>query len=218
MKNHIKNFRLIIIFPLAIISSNLFAQPKGFKALSDTAAFRKKFNEKSKSISSNEADFSQEKYISVMTEKILSKGKFYYKKNNLMRWENTEPTKQIIVLNNAKMIIKDKNKIKTYDANSNKLFKGLNEMMLTTASGNMLNSKEYKNALFENEKYYLIELKPIQATTKKFVKTIEILVEKTDYTVFQIKMNEPSDDYTKIQFFNKKLNQPIEDKLFSLTK
>ncbi|HVD97138.1 MAG TPA: outer membrane lipoprotein carrier protein LolA [Cytophagaceae bacterium] len=192
------------------------AQPKGYKNLKDTSSFIKKFDDKARTITTNEADFVQEKYVSVMTDKAISKGKFYYKKSNQMRWETTEPQSHIIVLNNGKMIMKEKGKVKTYDASSNKMFKGLNDMMLTTASGNMLNSKEYKHSLFENEKYFLIQLTPVAATTRKFVKVIEVTVEKGDYTVSQIKMIEPSEDYTRIEFSNKKINQPIGDDLFIL--
>jgi outer membrane lipoprotein-sorting protein len=209
------NLSLFLLILIGVVSS-LCAQPKGYKAMKDTASFKKYFNEKSKKITTNEADFTQEKYISVMTDKAISKGKFYYKKPNLMRWETTEPTTHTIVLNNGKMMMKDKGKVKTYDASSNKMFKGLNDMMLTTASGNMLNSKDYTYSLFENEKYYLAELTPVQNTTKKFVKTIEVIVDKADYTVSQIKMNEPSGDYTRLEFSNKKINSPIEDSVFIL--
>jgi outer membrane lipoprotein-sorting protein len=213
-----KNFSsyILVLLLISIGISPLLAQPKGFKALRDTASFKKNFNEKSQKIMTNEADFIQEKYLSVMTEKAISKGKFYYMKPNKMRWETTEPTIHIIVLDNGKMMIKEKGKIKTYDTNSNRMFKGLNDMMLTTASGNMLNSKDYTYSLFENDKYFLAELHPTQTTSKKFVKTIEILVEKMDYTVAQIKMNEPSGDYTRIEFSNKKLNTAISGDKFSL--
>jgi outer membrane lipoprotein-sorting protein len=209
------SFALFLLMMLVTVSS-AFAQPKGYKAMKDTAFFKKAFNEKSKTINTNEADFIQEKYISVMTDKAISKGKFYYKKTNLMRWETLEPTHHSIVLNNGKMMLKDNSKVKTYDASSNKMFKGLNDMMLTTASGNMLNSKEYTYYLFENEKYYLAELTPVQNTTKKFVKTIEVLVDKSDYTVSQIKMYEPSGDYIRLEFSNKKINLPIDSNIFIL--
>jgi outer membrane lipoprotein carrier protein len=114
------------------------------------------------------------------------------------------------------MLIKEKGKVKTYDASSNKMFKGLNDMMLTTASGNVLQSKDYKYKLFENDYYFQIQLFPNANTTKKFVKMIEILVEKTDYTVSQIKMIEPSEDYSSISFSNKKINAPISDEKFVL--
>jgi outer membrane lipoprotein-sorting protein len=198
-----------------IIASG-YAQPKGYKVLKDSTAFIKKFNEKSKSILSNEADFTQEKYISVMTDKAISKGKFYYKKPDQMRWETVEPQSHVIVLSNGKMMIREKGKVKTYDAASNKMFKGLNDMMLTTASGNMLQNKEYRYRLFENEHYFLIQLFPTAGATKKFVRVIEIQVEKSDYTVSQIKMIEPSEDYTSISFTNKKINASVTDDKFIL--
>jgi outer membrane lipoprotein-sorting protein len=214
-----KNFnRFIFLLLISIGTTSALAQPKGYKVVKDTALFKKIFNEKSKKITSNEADFIQEKYLSVMTEKVISKGKFYFMKPNLMRWETMQPGLHIIVLNNGKMTIKEKGKIKTYDTGANKMFKSLNDMMLTTASGNMLNSKDYNYSLYENDKYFLTELRPVQNNTKKFVKTIEILVDKTDYTVFQIKMIEPSGDYTRIEFSNKKLNGIIDNDKFILNK
>ncbi|HSZ25659.1 MAG TPA: outer membrane lipoprotein carrier protein LolA [Cytophagaceae bacterium] len=211
-----KNNFLLLLTCIWVFSLTVQAQPKGYKDLKDTSSFRRSFNAKSKSIATNESDFLQEKYIATMTEKAVSKGKFYYKKANLMRWENTSPINHTIVLNNGKMMIKEKGKVKTYDTNSNKLFRSMNDMMLTTASGNMLNNKDYNKLLYENEKYYLVELVPTQTTAKKFIKTIEILVEKSDYTVSQIKMYEPSGDYTRIEFSNKKINEGIADATFLL--
>lgn len=214
-----KNFSSCFFLSLLLISATpLLAQPKGFKILKDTISFKRNFNEKSLKIITNEADFTQEKYISVMTEKVVSKGEFYFMKPNKMRWETTEPKIHIIVLDNGKMTIKEKGKVKIYDTNSNRMFKGLNDMMLTTASGNMLNAKDYTYSLFENDKSFLVELHPIQTVTKKFVKTIEIVVEKYDYTVSQIKMNEPSGDYTRIEFSNSKLNGAISSDKFLLNK
>ncbi len=215
MKNPTNYFFLLYLF---IFYTSIQAQPIGFRALKDTATFRKKFNEKSTKITTNEADFTQEKYISVMTEKGISKGKFYFMKPNLMRWETTAPKASTIVLEDGKMLIKENGKIKTYDTNSNKMFRSLNDMMLTTASGNILNTKNYTYSLFENGSYFLAVLSPIQSMTKKFVKTIDILVEKSDYTVSQIKMNEPSGDYTKIEFSTKKLNLGISRDKFTLNK
>ena len=38
--------------------------------------------------------------------------------------------------------------------------------------------------------------------------------DKTDYAVVKVKMIEPSDDYTMIDFSNRKTNQPIGDEKF----
>jgi outer membrane lipoprotein-sorting protein len=199
-----------------LILNNLHAQPKDYKAVKDKDVFVKKFNEKSASIQTNESDFKQEKFLSIMTEKSVSKGKFYFKKSDKMRWENTEPVNNIIVLNDGKVYIKEKGKVKVFDSNTNKSFKSLNDIMLSTASGNILDNKDYTYMLYENEKYVLIVLTPLATTTKKYVKTIEMTVEKSDYTVSQLKMIEPSGDYTQMEFHNKKLNLGLNDNLFIL--
>src|SRR5687767_10839544 len=109
---------VLILFMVLTVVNSITAQPKGYRTLKDTVSFKKNFNDKSKKINTNEADFIQEKYIAVMTEKAISKGKFYFKKPNLMRWEITEPTSHVIVLNNGKMVIREKGKVKTFDSNA----------------------------------------------------------------------------------------------------
>ncbi|MGQ0829944.1 MAG: LolA family protein [Bacteroidota bacterium] len=193
----------------------LFAQiPAGFKPLKDTVAFKQKMESQSKLINSIESDFTQEKYLSVMSEKIITKGYFHFKKTNMLRWEYTDPLKYLIVISKDKMFIKDKGKVSKYDINSNKMFKSINEMMVNTVQGNLLDSKDYKAKYYENDKQYLLELSPVQKAAKDFLKYIHLYIDKTDYAVVKVKMIEPGDDYTTIDFTNRKTNQPIGDEKF----
>jgi outer membrane lipoprotein-sorting protein len=166
MKNYLVLFLFII--PLALLAQ----VPTGFKPLKDSTTFKQKMQEQSKLISSMESNFTQEKYLSVMSEKIVTKGHFYFKKINMLRWEYTDPYKYIIAINKDKMLIKDNNKITKYDINSNKMFKSINEMMMNTVQGNLLNNKDYKPAYYESEKNYLVELTPVQKAAKDFLKNI----------------------------------------------
>jgi outer membrane lipoprotein-sorting protein len=194
-----------------------FAQiPAGYKTIKDTASFKQKMETQSKLINSIESDFTQEKYLSVMSENIVTKGHFLFKKANMLRWEYTSPYSYLIVINKDKMFIKDNGKINKYDINSNKMFKSINEMMVATVQGNLLNSKDYKANFFEGDKFYLIELSPVQKAAKDFLKTIQLYINKTDYSVEKVKMIEPSDDYTAIDFTNRKTNQTIGDEKFTV--
>lgn len=190
--------------------------PTGFKPLKDSTTFKQKMQEQSKLISSMESNFTQEKYLSVMSEKIVTKGHFYFKKINMLRWEYTDPYKYIIAINKDKMLIKDNNKITKYDINSNKMFKSINEMMMNTVQGNLLNNKDYKPAYYESEKNYLVELTPVQKAAKDFLKNIYLYIDKTDYAVVKVKLTEPGDDYTTIDFTDRKTNQPIADEKFTV--
>ena len=204
-----------IIFLFLIISRSLFAQiPATFKPVKDTLAFKHKMESQSKLVNSIESDFTQEKYLSVMSEKIISKGHFCFKKINMLRWEYNDPYKYIIAINKDKMSIKDNGKVTKYDINSNKMFKSINEMMVNTVQGNLLNNKDYKAKFYENDKQYLLELSPLQKGAKDFLKVIQLYIDKADYAVVKVKMIEPGDDYTSIDFTNRKNNQPIDDEKF----
>ncbi|MBK7183801.1 MAG: outer membrane lipoprotein carrier protein LolA [Bacteroidetes bacterium] len=205
----------LITLVFLFFSTFLFAQiPAGYKPVKDTLAFKQKMEAQSKLVNTIESDFTQEKYLSVMSEKIITKGHFLFKKVNMLRWEYTTPLKYLIAINKDKMYIKDNGKVSKYDINSNKMFKSINEMMVNTVQGNLLTSKDYKAKYYENEKFYLLELTPLQKGAKDFLKVIQLYIDKTDYAVVKVKMIEPSDDYTMIDFSNRKTNQPIGDEKF----
>ena len=201
---------LTLIFPFALMAQ----APKGFTAVKDTAAFKQKMDTQSKLVNTIESDFTQEKYLSVMSENIISKGHFCFKKVNMLRWEYNDPYKYIIAINKDKMYIKDNGKVTKYDINSNKMFKSINEMMMNTVQGNLLNNKDYRAKIYETDKQYLLELAPVQKAAKDFLKVIQLYIDKSDYAVVKVKMIEPSDDYTSIDFMNRKNNQPIDDEKF----
>lgn len=206
-------FLSVIIFFL--LPFTISAQvPAGYKPVKDTAAFKQQMQAQSKLVNTIESDFTQEKYLSVMSEKIITKGHFLFKKVNMLRWEYTDPLKYLIAINKDKMFIKDNGKVSKYDINSNKMFKSINEMMVNTVQGNLLNNKDYKAKYYENEKFYLLELSPLQKGAKDFLKVIQLYIDKKDYAVVKVKMIEPSDDYTMIDFSNRKTNQPIGDEKF----
>jgi outer membrane lipoprotein-sorting protein len=207
----------IALFLLLLIPFCSFSQaPAGYKAVKDTAAFRQKMESQSKLINTIESDFVQEKYLSVMSEKITTKGHFLFKKVNMLRWEYTDPLKYLIVISKDKMFIKDNGKVSKYDINSNKMFKSVNEMMVSTVNGSLLSSKDYKTKYYEGDKYFLLELSPVQKGAKDFLKVIQLYISKTDYAVEKVKMIEPGDDYTTIDFTSRKTNQPIPDERFSV--
>ena len=106
-KNLIIHLILVLVF-----STTLSAQNKDFKTMKDTALFKQKLLEKSKATNSIESNFTQEKNLSMLSEKIISKGHFYFKKTNLLRWEYMSPTSYLIVINKDKIYIKDGKKVR----------------------------------------------------------------------------------------------------------
>ncbi|MGZ6540106.1 MAG: hypothetical protein ACXVEB_17155, partial [Bacteroidia bacterium] len=72
--------KLVSVILLFSALSSFAQAPAGFKPVKDTAAFKVKMESESKLVNSIESDFTQEKYLSVMSEKIVSKGHFCFKK------------------------------------------------------------------------------------------------------------------------------------------
>ena len=187
---------------------------QSFKQVKDTTLLKQKIESMSKNTNSIESDFTQEKNLSMLSEKIVSKGHFVFKKDNLLRWEYNSPTKYLIVINKDKILIKDEKKTTKYDMNSNKVFKEINDIMLSCVQGTIFKSNKFKTAYFENEKYYKLELKPLVKNMKDTFKTINLMFDKTVSSVVKIEMIEASEDVTTIDFLNKKLNAAIPQELF----
>ena len=207
--------RILILF-LLIFNTVTYSQTEGFKNVSNSAPVFTKLKEASGKINSMQSSFTQEKVMSIFSETIKSKGQFYYKKTNLLRWEYTDPFKYLIIINNDKIFIRDESKGNVFDMKSNKMFKEINNIMLGSVQGTLFNdSKNYTIKLWENKSFYLVELSPINAGLKDFVKTIYLYFDKKDNTVSKLRLTEPSGDYTIISFTNKKMNVNISADKFS---
>jgi outer membrane lipoprotein-sorting protein len=82
--------------------------------------------------------------------------------------------------------------------------------------GTFLNNADFKSKIFENKASFLVELMPTAKGIKDIFKTIVIIIDKRDYSVNSIQMNEQSGDDTLIKFNNKELNTNISDALFAI--
>lgn len=80
--------------------------------------------------------------------------------------------------------------------------------------GTTLSNPDFKSRVFENKAGYLVELVPVVKGLKDLFKNINVVVDKKDYSVINIEMQEFSGDNTIIRFSNKELNSNLPDALF----
>ncbi len=188
----------------------------GFRPMSDTLAFKDRLAERARLTTTIESDFIQEKNLSVLSEKIISKGHFSFKKENLLRWEYRDPFKYVIVINKDKILIKDEEKVSRYDMNSNKMFKSINELMISSVQGNILNTHDYSIRYLESADFFLVEMTPIQKGTRSVLKSVSLFFDKQEYHVSKVRMLETGGDYTSIDFVNQRKNELIPDSNFTV--
>jgi outer membrane lipoprotein-sorting protein len=201
---------------LLLFCTCAWAQYPGYRPVTDLAAFKEKFAAASRQTQSIKADFVQEKNLSLLTEKITSKGKFWFKKDKLVRMEYNQPFQYLLVINNNTVLVKDGQKENKISAKSNKLFQQINRMMVDCVQGTALSNPDFTITVFENTGSCLIELSPVTKGMKDYFKNINIIVAKKDYSVNKLEMYEQSGDNTIISFINKELNVAIPDALFAV--
>ncbi len=207
-----RNYVLLFFTFFSLMS---FAQaPKGFTSIKDIADFKKKFAEASKAVNTIKSDFTQEKNLSVLSEKIKSKGVFMFMKQNRTRMEYTSPFKYLLVINGDKVFIKDEQKSNSFSSKSNKIFENINKIMIDCVQGTALENKNFTSVVYENDKQYLLELTPKLKAFKDFFKKINIFIDKKDYSVNKFDMIEASGDNTVITFTNKQFNTNVTDANF----
>jgi outer membrane lipoprotein-sorting protein len=205
-----------ILFCLLLTGLFAIAQPAGFSPVADLQKFKAEFAAASQKTNTIKSDFVQEKNLSMLSEKITSKGKFWFKKENQVRMEYIQPYQYLMILNKDKVYVKDGQKENKISTRSNKMFQQINKVMIDCMQGTTLDNADFKTKVFENKTASLIELVPVSKGLKELFRNIQVIVDKKDFSVISINMQEVSGDNTLIRFTNKELNANVADALFTI--
>ncbi len=192
----------------------LFAQEQKLTA-SEIANFKELIEKSSKTIKTIKTDFIQYKHMDFLSKDIETSGKMYFKAPDLLNWQYVKPYNYSITFKNNKVYINDQGKKNTIDAGNSKMFEKINKMIVGSVSGNMFDDKEFSISYFKTKDFYITKLIPKTKEILKLIKQIDLYFPLNETTVSQVKLNEPSGDYTKIIFKNKLLNAKIDDSVFS---
>jgi outer membrane lipoprotein-sorting protein len=202
---------LLILFP-----GLTFGQAK-FVPMKDPAVFRHKLAGSSKGIVTLSSSFTQEKNLSVLSEKIISNGEFYFKKERNLRWEYSDPYPYLIIFSNDRIFIKDEEKVNKFEIQSNRMFSEINNILIGSVRGTLLDDEKSFKAVFEeNSNSFLVKLQPLKPELKSYLSEIWLVFDRTTYLVKKLEMHESSGDYTRIEFTGIRLNQPISDEKFTV--
>ena len=203
---------------MLVLVSGLFvkAQYPGYTTVADLPKFEAGFATAAQKINSIKADFVQDKNLGMLSEKITSKGNFWFKKDSRVRMEYNQPFKYLMILNKDKAYVKDGAKESKVSTKSNKMFQQINKIMIDCMQGTTLDNTDFKARVFENKASALVELTPVAKGMKEMFKSINVIVDKKDFSVVSIQMQELSGDNTIMRFTNKEINAAIPDTLFDI--
>jgi outer membrane lipoprotein-sorting protein len=194
----------------------VWGQFPGYDLLAQTETFKKSFARAAGSAETIQSDFTQEKSLTMLSEKINSSGKFWYRKNDKLRMEYIRPYPYLLILNEGKIFVKDAQKENKVSASSNRIFRQVNRILIDCVGGSMLDNPDFQSRVFENDRSYLVEFKPLAKNLKELYKNINIVIDKKDYSATAIEMFEISGDKTIIRFQNKEINAHFPDSVFNI--
>lgn len=208
--------RIILVVSILISGITAIAQPAGYGPVANLPKFKEQFATVAGKTETIKSDFVQEKNLSMLSEKIVSKGKFWFKRENMLRMEYNTPFQYLMILNNGNMYIKDGQKENKVSTKSSKLFNQINKITIDCVRGSVFNNPDFIAKAYENKNTYLIELSPASKALKEFFNTIDVIVNKSDFEATTIEMNENSGDNTIIRFTNREINANIPDAIFTI--
>lgn len=199
---------------LLLLFSCLLLHSQTKMSLQETVELKKKvklLSEQTKTISS---DFTQYKHLDFLSNEIVTKGNLVFKAPDLVKWEYVEPFKYSVIFKNESLFVDDDGEKSDINLSSSKLFKQLNHLIINSVKGDMFNDKEFKIDYLKISENFDIHFKPLNSKIEKYIKEFVILFSSKG-EVLQIKMIEPTDDFTKIVFKNRVINKSVSDAVFN---
>lgn len=166
---------------------------------------------------SMQCDFVQTKYLKMLNDKMVSRGKMYYQQSNKLRWEYTSPYSYAFVLNGSKVLISKGKRNDVINVNQSKMFKEIARIMMNSVVGNCLtDKKDFKVSLAASGTDYIATLYPQQKQMQQMFQKIILHFNKAKSTVSKVELVEKKGDKTIIELKNVKTNASINGKIFSI--
>jgi outer membrane lipoprotein carrier protein len=164
-------------------------------------------------ITSVKAEFVQEKHMEILAGPLVSKGVFYFKAPNSLRWEYRSPIQSILLMHagRTKRYLK-KNGTITEDTGAH-----LQSMQIILQDiAQWLNGRFKENPAFSAslEPDRKIVLRPKEKGLASMIQRIELILSDRPGIISAVIIYEGEKSYTRFEFKNAVLNQPLQDSIF----
>lgn len=204
--------KLLALF-LIFLSWQGFAQEVRMTP-SEISTFKKTVTQKTESITTIRTDFKQEKKLSFLSHPVLSTGKMFLTAKGALKWAYLTPNKYSITFMQNAVYINDNGDKSTVKGNQ-KLFQKLSHLIAGSVSGKLFNDPQFTISFFKKGKENIVKLAPKEKVLKRYIKEVYLFIPAHEGVVSQVKLIEPSGDYTFIHFINKKINVQIPQSVFA---
>lgn len=205
---------LLFLVVLIAHTSLLLAQESKMNN-TEIAEFKAKINETSKATTTIQSNFTQYKHLDFLSNDITTQGKMAFKVPNMVKWEYTEPFKYSIIFKDDKLIINDSGTKSNMDLGNSAMFKKINQLIVNSVKGNLFQDTDFTMSYFKSSKYYKVIFIPKDEKIKSYIASFILFFDKQQADVMEVKMVEPTNDYTRIVFSDRLINKPLDNEVFT---
>lgn len=176
-----------------------------------------KINAAASNLKSMSCSFVQTKHLSLLSDKMVSKGTMHYKQPNKLNWQYTAPYDYRFIFNGTKVFVGNKSKKDVIDTNTNKVFKEIARIMMNTVTGKALsNAADFNVRVSDSNTGWIVTLVPKKKEMKSMFAKIELIFTKANIMISEINIFEKNNDRTNIKLSNIVNNGPVKDSYFAI--
>ena len=179
--------------------------------------FAKELKQKSSVINDIKCEFKQTQSLSILKNKIVKEGTFYYKRPEriLLAFDKGD----FIYMSSDMFNMKNCGKNTAIKVDKNPMLRELKKILSACMSGNVLNvAGEFDNVISLEKEGYVLKMIPKKKRTASKVKNIILTFNKKNMCLDQMVMNLPNGDFTQYEFLEKDINTNFREEIFNITK
>lgn len=160
------------------------------------------------------AEFVQEKHMKILFRPLVSKGVFYFRSPNSLRWEYQAPVKSIMLLHRGKTTrYIEKNGTITEEDGVNLPFMQMILQEITRwIEGRFDENRAFQARLAPGR---MIVLSPKEKNTARMIQQIEIRLSDRPGVIKSVTIYEGEKSFTRLEFKKVILNPPLKEALFN---
>lgn len=169
-----------------------------------------------KNVSSIQAEFVQEKHLKILVKPLISNGKFYFKVPGSLRWEYQAPIENILIMHQGQgqRWVKRGSELIPDTGTPIKMMDIVMEEITQWLQGRFLNNPNFSADRVGGNQ---IRLTPANPAMARIIQSVAIQLSDVPGAIDAVTIFESQDNFTRIKFERVRLNQPLDDGIFTIT-
>lgn len=158
--------------------------------------------------------FRQQKHISILDEKVVSAGDFYYDKPGRLSMRYTNPAGDLMLINGERFVMIAAGKRSETTAKASAKMRGMRTILSACLSGDLKQMGAAKITCEKNSNYHVVTAEIDAKVNKSNICRVVASYDLANKTIAILRTEEPDGSFTLYELTGKKFNQPLDDAVY----